>query len=235
MPAILKDIADLATSAGVILGIPLALYGIDSWRREAMWKRRAELCEEVLALCYETKEIISYIRSPGGFDSEGGTRKPAEGEPDNVRRQKDRAWVPIERHNKQLEKLSRLWALSYRFRAQFGVEKTQPIEDLRDVINSVKSAAFILSTLATSLTWDVMTSEQIKQNTALVRKYEARIWEGLSAGDPVDGVTPPDELQSKVDHAVHQIERTCREVLHAQHTLFGMLNARLRSLRKCDE
>ena len=121
----LKDVADFATTFGVILGVPLALYGIDAWRREAMWKRRSKLCEEVLALCYEAKEIISYIRSPGGFGGEGETRKPQEGEPDDVRLKKNSAWVPIERHNKNLEKLSRLWTLSYRFRAQFGVEKTQ--------------------------------------------------------------------------------------------------------------
>src|SRR5713226_3686529 len=67
MSITLKDVADVATSLGAILGIPLVLYGIDAWRREAMWKRRSELCEEVLALCYETKEIIGYMRSSGGF------------------------------------------------------------------------------------------------------------------------------------------------------------------------
>ena len=202
MPITLKDAADIATSLGVIVGIPLVLYGIDAWRREAMWKRRSELCEEVLALCYETKEIIGYMRSPGGFGGEGETRHPAEGESDDVRRKKNLAWIPIERHNQHLEKLSRLWALSYRFRAQFGIEKTQPIQDLRDVITSVKSAAFILSNFWTQLNFDVMTAEQYESNTALVRKYEAIFWAGHRTGDPVNGIAPQDEIQSKVDQAV---------------------------------
>jgi hypothetical protein len=69
-----------------------------------------------------------------------------------------------------------------------------------------------------------MSPEQAQKNTALVKKYEVIIWEGL------DGVTPKDEIQSKVDRAIEQIEQTCREVLHAQHTLFGFLNAQLSSL-----
>jgi hypothetical protein len=183
----------------------------------------------VLALCYETKEIISYIRSPGGFGGEGETRKPEEGEPDDVRLKKNLAWIPIERHNQHLEKLSRLWALSYRFRAQFSIEEAQPIEDLREVINSVKSAAFILSNLWTSLNWDVMSHEQYERNAALVKKYEDIFWEGHGAGDPVNGITPPDQLQIKVETAVQRVEKTCRNVLHAQHTLFGILNAALKS------
>jgi hypothetical protein len=173
MPITLKDVADVVTSLGVILGIPLVFYGIDAWRREAMWKRRSELCEEILALCYETKEIIGYMRSPGSFGGEGESRISAEGESVDVRRKRNSAWIPIERHNQHLEKLSRLWALSYRFRAQFGVEKTQPIQDLRDVITSVKSAAFILSDFWTKLNFDTMNPEQYKSNTALVKKYEA--------------------------------------------------------------
>ena len=230
MPTTLKDIADIAISSGLILGVPLALYGIDAWRREAMWKRRSELCEEVLALCYEAKEIISYIRSPGGFEGEGETRKPAVGEPEDVRRKRNRAWIPIERHNQHMEKLSRLWALSYRFRAQFSFVDAQPIEDLRDVINSVKSAALVLSNLWTNLNWDLMSPEQYEQNSALVKKYEDIFWEGHGAGNPVNGITPPDEIQIKVESAVQRIEKTCRDVLHAQHTLFGILNVALKSI-----
>ncbi len=227
----LKDFADIATSIGVILGVFLALYGIDAWRREAMWKRRSELCEEVLALCYEVKEIISYMRSSGGFGGEGETRQPDEGEPDDVRHKKNLAWIPIERHNKHLEKLSRLWALSYRFRAQFSIEATKPIEDLRDIVNSVKSAAHVLSVFWTTFNWEVMTPEQYQKNRVLQDHYEAILWEGLKTGDQVNGVAPPDEIQTKVDDAVKRIERTCREVLHAQHTLFGILNIKLKSIR----
>lgn len=224
---ILKDVAEVATSIGVILGIPLTLYGIDAWRREAMWKRRSELCEEVLALCYETKEIISYMRSPGGFSGEGETRKADEGEPDEVRRKRNLAWVPIERHNQHVEKLSRLWALSYRFRAQFSIEDSQPIEDLRDIINSVKSAAHILSVYWTTFNWAAMSEEQSERNNALQDKYQGIFWEGHNTTASVNGIAPPDEIQIKVNIAVHQIEETCREVLHAQHTLFGILNVKL--------
>lgn len=224
---IIKDIANFLTSAGEILAILLAIYGIDAWRREAMWKHKSELCEEVLALCYETKEIISYMRSPGGFSGEGETRKKDEGEPDDVCRKKNLAWIPIERHNQHLEKLSRLWALSYRFRAQFSIQESQPIEELHVVINSVKSAAHILSLYWTTFNWESMSKEQHASNTALQKKFEDIFWEGHNSPILPNGIACSDEIQIKVDNAVHQIEKTCREVLQAKHSLYGLLNFKL--------
>lgn len=51
----------------VIIASIVAIYGIRAWRREFIGKRKIELAEEVLALFYETRDIIRYIRDPGGF------------------------------------------------------------------------------------------------------------------------------------------------------------------------
>jgi len=43
---ILKDWADVAQSASIIVASVVAIYGIDAWRREFVGKRRMELAEE---------------------------------------------------------------------------------------------------------------------------------------------------------------------------------------------
>lgn len=45
----LNDVADVAQSVSVILACMFTIYGIDSWRREFVGKRRMELADEILA------------------------------------------------------------------------------------------------------------------------------------------------------------------------------------------
>lgn len=41
---------DVIKSLSIIIASIVAIYGINSWRREAKWKRKYELAEEVLSL-----------------------------------------------------------------------------------------------------------------------------------------------------------------------------------------
>ena len=52
----LKDISILLAAWSVI-------YGIGAWRREFIGKRKIQLAEDVLALFYEAKDVIFWIRS----------------------------------------------------------------------------------------------------------------------------------------------------------------------------
>ena len=222
----LKEIADFFASVGVILGVPFALYSLDAWRREARWKRRAELCEEVLALCYETRDIISYMRHTGGSANEWDSLPNPPKEPDDEHRPKNAAWIPIERYNEHREKLSHLWALSYRFRAHFGEQDAQPIADLRDIIMTIKTAAYTRSSAFwREFNWDTMPPEEKENLKALRRKFENVIWEGESTRGLAKGNegSESDEIQRSADDAVKRMERTCRGVLEAQHTLFGLI------------
>jgi len=50
--AVLKELS-------LLIGIWVAIYGIDSWRREHKGKRQLELAEETLALFYEARDVIA--------------------------------------------------------------------------------------------------------------------------------------------------------------------------------
>ena len=56
------------------------IYGVNAWRREYVGKRKIELAEEVLALFYEARDVISYIRNPFSVAGEGSTRNAAPNE-----------------------------------------------------------------------------------------------------------------------------------------------------------
>lgn len=57
-------------SISVMIASWAAIWGINSWRREAQWKRKYDLAEEVLSLFYESRDKIRFIRSPIVFSEE---------------------------------------------------------------------------------------------------------------------------------------------------------------------
>jgi hypothetical protein len=121
--AILQDIA-------VIIASCTAIYGISSWRREFVGRRRIELSEEILVLFYEARDAIRFMRSPLGYVGEGGSRPFKEGELADEKEIRDQAYVLVERFNKREEIFSKIQASRYRFMAQFGNEAAQPFDDL---------------------------------------------------------------------------------------------------------
>jgi hypothetical protein len=82
--------------------------------------------------------------------------------------------------------------------------------------------------------WDALTPEREKSLKALRRELECIIWEGEITRGLAKGNEgpPPDEIQQNVDAAVRRMEKTCRSVLEAQHTLYGVINVKVSSWRK---
>jgi hypothetical protein len=99
----LEEWIDIAQSLSVIVASAVAIYGIDAWRRQFVGRRRIELAEETLALFYQARDIIRAIRSPFGWSGEGQTRKRAPNERPEDKEALDRAYVLIERYNKNIE------------------------------------------------------------------------------------------------------------------------------------
>src|SRR4051812_5842817 len=141
----LKESADVAQSISVILTCAFAIYGIDSWRREFVGKRRMELAEEALALFYQARDAIDAMRSPFGYAGEGTTRKPSEGEDPEDKDALDHAFTLVERYQRHAEMFSRSFALRYRFMAQLGVDAAEPFDGLGRVINELMLASRRLS------------------------------------------------------------------------------------------
>lgn len=132
----------------VIVG-GFALFGIvitQQWttRREYM-KRRVDLAEEVLALCYEAQDAIRYIRSPL-WSSEGSTRQRRENETQQESDTLDRAYIVIERYNKTESTFKNLKAKKYIFMAAFRGDSHRPFETIDHVITKLRVASHMLGT-----------------------------------------------------------------------------------------
>ena len=144
-PMTLAGVAQIAQNASLILASLFAIYGIDSWGREHIGKRRIELAEDVLALFYQARDAIESIRSPFGFGGEGSSRKPGPNERPEHKEALDQAYVLIERYSRHTELFARIHSLRDRVMAQLGSEAAAPFDSLNRIIN-----ALILSALSNS-------------------------------------------------------------------------------------
>ena len=213
----LKDVADIAQSASVIIASLFAIYGIDAWRREFIGKRRIELAEEVLALFYQAKDIIEAIRSPFGYGGEGETRKPGPNEPPEQKQALDQAYVLIERYNRHIEIFSRIHALRYRFMAQFNATASQPFDDLNRVINELILSAQRKARLSTTPEWRLRTEDAADKHHEKYLEID-RIYYSGSEDDPI---------APRVEKIVSDIEATCKAIIESRGTLFAIINLKL--------
>lgn len=141
--------AEMLRTVPVGLAALVAIYGIDAWRRELRGKKQVELAEEVLALFYEAKDVISAIRSVVGYMGEGKTRKRGPNEKPEDSEALDSAYVVFERYQGRQELFNRIHALRYRFRVHFGDEAAAPFEELSRIVNKLLTASHMLGVLWT--------------------------------------------------------------------------------------
>ncbi len=192
----------------LLIGIWVAIHGINSWRREHVGKRRLELAEDTLSLFYEASDAIKYLRHPMSFshETEDVERQPDESEGEFKARRN--AFVVLHRYNKHQALFNRLHASRYRFMAQIGKEKSAPFDDIREIINEILASARILARL-----WargHFQSDEQKIQHRALLDKYEGIFWEGMIDNDPI---TP------RLESAISNMEEICQSVIENKGSL----------------
>ena len=73
---------ELITQLSAIVAMWTAIYGINSWRREHIGRKRSDTAEEALALMYEAADAIEHIRHPISFDNEHEELERRENESD---------------------------------------------------------------------------------------------------------------------------------------------------------
>lgn len=197
----------------MLFGIWVAIYGIDSWRREHKGKRQTELAEDTLALFYEAKDIIGYIRQPFSFGNETEGIERAKGESDADYDARKNANIVFIRYNKHIELFNKIHSMRYRFMAQFGKDNAKPFEDLHKVIKEITIAARMLSRL-----WPrtyFRTDEEFKKHHERIQKFEEVFWDGITEEDPIN---------PKLNEIINNIESICKNVIEGKGTLYSFLN-----------
>lgn len=199
------DVTNILESISLILAAWTVIYGVNAWRREYVGKRRIELAEEVLALFYEARDAINYIRSIFGFVGEGSTRKAAPNESPEEKQINDNAYVVFERYNKRQELFNKLYAMRYRYMAQFGKDSAKPFDELNKIVSDI-----FLSSRMLSHYWKEQghrqwkSKEEFEQHLQEMKKYEAIFWEMLPEEDPII---------PRVNAVISDIEAQCLKVI----------------------
>jgi len=204
--AILKEIS-------LLIGIWVAIYGIDSWRREHKGKRQIELAEETLALFYEARDVIAYIRSIFSYSSETEDIARGENETDERYEARKRASIVFKRYNANQELFNKIHAMRYRFMAQIGKEKAEPFDELRKIVNEILVSARMLSQL-----WSrhhFRTQEQEDKHYESIERHEAIFYQGIDEEDPII---------PRLNKLISEIEITCNAIISGKGTLHGFLN-----------
>ncbi len=210
------DWIEFITKLSILIGIWVAIYGIDSWRREHVGKRQLELCEDTLALFYEARDAIKNMRYPISFSQETEEIERGEHESEKEYQARENASVIFQRYNQYQELFNKIHASRYRFMAQIGKLESAPFDDLRNIVNEIMLSARMLARL-----WGrdhFRTDEQWQKHRTDIEKFEAIFWEGLEADDPIN---------PKIEKVILDIEKTCKSVISGKGTLHGFLNIKL--------
>jgi len=194
---IFDGLRSLAIATASIVGI----YGINSWRKEARWKRKYVLAEEVLALVYEAKEDIAMIRNPRSWGGEGRTRKKLEHESQEESEIRDSMYVIVERSNSVNETFSKLQSLKFRFVAVFDQKNTNLIDELLKIRNKLVITSY---RLADTKVRNLRGSKIPDQETSRVENYEKIIWTDYDEND---------EIEKEVNETVKSIENICKSII----------------------
>lgn len=184
----------------VLLGAWVAILSVVSWRRSFLGSRRLGLLQDALALFYEVQDVLVAVRSPLGFEGEGGARAPLPNEPPELRGLFDAAHLIVRRYEARAELLGKVRSLKYRLRAVVGEAASEPCDLINSAIRDVRSVFRRLSG-----TW--LRAYQHARRTDNQARLKELIEEAESLIDgEEDGEDP---VLTKAEEAVAALKRLC--------------------------
>ena len=192
-------IFDIFRNVAVIIASIVAIYGINSWRRETKWKRKYELAEEVLASLYESHHAIKVIRSPLGFSNEGSSRTKKENETPKETEIFNQAYVSRERFERNREPLEKLHTLKYRFIALHGKQHEEHFDKFHKTMNDIFFAADEIAMVKLG---------RYGNDRELVEKIIKE-----SRATLYDRIRGDDEIEKELQEAIRCIENECRSII----------------------
>jgi hypothetical protein len=194
-----KTLPSVVTAITAIYGVGIAKAGLDKWHVETIGKRKAELAEQALTAFYEARDVFVWVRTPAGFNGEGGSRRPADGESETQQEKRNTYFIPIERLTREKQLFARLQSLRYSFAAQFGEAASEPFIAIWSVHNDIHTSASVLIQITPDD--DDNSRDFAKSAEPLLNKM------GWGPGPR------PDDIDRKIEKAIQDIETVCRPVL----------------------
>lgn len=167
-------------------------------RQQAIFKRRFELAEQVLADAYRFRSMMKFVRNGAAFGGEGETREADGHESDNVKRNRNTYFVPIERLKAENEFISAMFARRTACRAHFGSDAEKAFDLFHQGLHRVRVASSLL------VEW---TSDYEKADKETMQKLRHDIWE------PMAEHAKTNDIGQMIDEGVALVESFCDPIL----------------------
>jgi len=199
---VVKIVAAALQALAILVTAIFATRGLHAWRGQLVGKRKFEIAEETLLAAYKVKNAMSYVRNPGAFSGEGGTRPRSDAESaDDLARAKDVYFVPLERMQKTSGDFAEFEKQRLLCQVHFGADAIRPFDAILGARHTVAVAARMLISTAGDRLVQPGFREQLK----------GQIWESYSS----EGDVSKDSITKSVVDAVTEIEAMCRPYLKA--------------------
>jgi len=198
---------DIISNLSVIIASTAAIYGIFAWRKETRGQKQMDLAEETLALFYQARDGIIYMRNPGSFGHEGKTRTSEGNETENEKNALDRAYILMERYQRYQDIFNEIYSKRYRFMALFGKKSGEPFEELRKLVSRILLSSNRLARIWAENEIEFEDKMQKKKYYTRMRREESYFWEGTVEKDPVN---------PKLEKIIKKIEAICFPALRGR-------------------
>ncbi|WP_020674491.1 hypothetical protein [Geopsychrobacter electrodiphilus] len=205
--------SDALHSISILIGIWVAISGINAWRKEHMEKRKIELAEDTLASFYEASDAITYLRHPFSYPSEKEEIEQGPKESKASWEARKNANVVFYRYKQYQELFNKIHALRYRFMAQIGRDEAKPFEDLRQITNEIMNSARHLSRWWA--TEHFITAEKRAAHQKRVEEQEAIFWANSVEEDPIN---------PRVETVIKEMESICKSVIEGRSSIADYFN-----------
>lgn len=178
--------------------IALAKQKFEYDRGQAVFRRRFELAEQLLADSYHFRSLMAFVRNGFAWGSEGEGRKGSENETEKIKRLRNTYFVPQERLRREEPFLAAMFARRTTCEAHFGPIADHAFTLFLESLNRVRTSSSLL------IEW---AQEYEQVDKAVTKELLHDLWQ------PMARHAEKDEIGNKIDDAVAAIEGLCRPVL----------------------
>lgn len=204
----LNNWLEILSNLAILITAITAFYGINSWRREMIGKRKYELAEEVLSNAYEIQVNMQFIRKTIRSPEEGKTYIYKEELQAKGNHFSKIGYIVKERYNLTKEPFISLEKLAFRFKALFGHSNTVPIFEILQIRNEVIEAAeqYVKYNLWL-IEMEEGGSKDIRQMEAYrnyLQDYKALLWEREDQED---------FIEIRLNSAVNALKSVCESII----------------------
>ncbi len=196
-----KDILDTIQLLFVALTSVVAMYGIDTWRREFKWKKKYELAEELLLCVYEVRECFTVIRNPFISAKELTPNQTNESTPSDILKRSNQASAIFDRIERSNDFFMKLNVLEHRFVLLFGKEVGKYIENLfYSRMKLIQALRLLENKYWKDQGTNKFTEQEFQTHLREMERLEAIIWAGFHEND---------EFMNLIEQDIREIENIC--------------------------